>query len=62
MNGIIIPRMVPYVCCLLQAPTASTITGPATTKSGDSTFTLFINVTYSTAAVQLLFLTLLPSL
>lgn len=40
--------------CLLQAPTSTVITGPATTSSG-AAFSLLITVSFSTAAVQLPF-------
>ncbi|CAL5223131.1 g5596 [Coccomyxa viridis] len=39
---------------LIQAPTATSVTGSATTPSG-APYTLLVNVTYSTAAVQLPF-------
>ena len=46
--------MARLACRSLQAPTATYLTGPATTPSG-AAYTLQINVTYSTDAVQLPF-------
>ncbi|CAL8462737.1 g2270 [Coccomyxa elongata] len=40
---------------LIQAPTATSISGPAMSTAGDPTFKLYVNVTYPAAAIQLPF-------
>lgn len=45
------------VCSVLtlQAPTATSVSGPLASTAGDSSFKLFINVTYAAASIQLPF-------
>ncbi|KAK9907301.1 hypothetical protein WJX75_001041 [Coccomyxa subellipsoidea] len=40
---------------LIQAPTATSVSGPLASTAGDSSFKLFINVTYAAASIQLPF-------
>ncbi|EIE26176.1 hypothetical protein COCSUDRAFT_61164 [Coccomyxa subellipsoidea C-169] len=40
---------------LIQAPTATLVSGPPTSTAGNTAFKLFINVTYAAAAIQLPF-------